>query len=400
MIAARAEGYPLLIECTSNQVNQFGGYTGMTPADFVALATDAAESTAFPLSLLRLGTDHFGPNPWKELDPDTAMEHALKLTADAAAAGFTKIHLDASMPLGSERYGIDFDERTIAVRQAMLAETAERSYRARDYQASGPVYVIGSEVPIPGGEVDESSIEVTGSDALRTTISITREAFLERGLDRAWERVMAVVVQLGAEFGEFAIHPYDPEAAAGLRSALAEQADVSFEAHSTDYQSEQSLGAMVRDGAVILKVGPELTFAMREALFRLEHVERALAFGDERAVLSDLEAQLVRAMQADPAHWKEHYAGAAMPEHFSLRYSLFDRCRYYWTIDEVSGAVDRLMTNLSNSGLPSVLLSQFFPEEMTGSRYEHVIDPELSPRRLVLNHIGRVLSRYYRACLE
>ena len=25
---------PLLIECTSNQVNQFGGYTGLTPKEF------------------------------------------------------------------------------------------------------------------------------------------------------------------------------------------------------------------------------------------------------------------------------------------------------------------------------------------------------------------------------
>lgn len=41
MRQAAADGSQLLIEATCNQVNQFGGYTGMTPADFSAyVATD------------------------------------------------------------------------------------------------------------------------------------------------------------------------------------------------------------------------------------------------------------------------------------------------------------------------------------------------------------------------
>ena len=35
MITAKQHGSSLLIEATCNQVNQDGGYTGMTPADFV-----------------------------------------------------------------------------------------------------------------------------------------------------------------------------------------------------------------------------------------------------------------------------------------------------------------------------------------------------------------------------
>ncbi len=37
MELAAAETRPLLVEATANQVNQSGGYTGMTPADFSAL---------------------------------------------------------------------------------------------------------------------------------------------------------------------------------------------------------------------------------------------------------------------------------------------------------------------------------------------------------------------------
>src|SRR6185503_17608262 len=52
---ARARAAPLLIEATSNQVNQFGGYTGMRPADFRRFVHDIAARVGFPVHLLWLG---------------------------------------------------------------------------------------------------------------------------------------------------------------------------------------------------------------------------------------------------------------------------------------------------------------------------------------------------------
>ena len=49
-----------------------------------------------------------------------------------------------------------------------------------------------------------------------------------------------------------------------------------YEAHSTDYQRKETLRQMVKDHFVILKVGPALTFAMREALFSLDFIEKEL----------------------------------------------------------------------------------------------------------------------------
>lgn len=45
----------LLIEATSNQVDQFGGYTGMTPADFRDYVCRQADLLQFPLANLILG---------------------------------------------------------------------------------------------------------------------------------------------------------------------------------------------------------------------------------------------------------------------------------------------------------------------------------------------------------
>src|SRR5208282_2676533 len=43
MIQAKRDNRLLLIESTSNQVNQFGGYTGQTPADFAAFVRELAQ---------------------------------------------------------------------------------------------------------------------------------------------------------------------------------------------------------------------------------------------------------------------------------------------------------------------------------------------------------------------
>ena len=55
----------VLIEATSNQVNQFGGYTGMKPADFRDFVYSIAQAVGFPRERLILGGDHLGPNCWQ-----------------------------------------------------------------------------------------------------------------------------------------------------------------------------------------------------------------------------------------------------------------------------------------------------------------------------------------------
>ena len=115
-----------------------------------------------------------------------------------------------------------------------MAEAAAAK-RGRDQPL--PVYVIGTEVPVPGGQADghEGPVPTRVEDAERG-LDLTRAAFARRGLVRAWERVLAQVVQPGVEFGDDVVFPYRREAAAGLRSWSERQERLVFEAHSTDYQ--------------------------------------------------------------------------------------------------------------------------------------------------------------------
>ena len=144
---ALADGSPLLIEATSNQVNQEGGYTGRTPAAFRAEVEALAEAAGFPAGRLLLGGDHLGPNPWRGEAEGAAMDKACAMVAAYAGAGFGKIHLDASMPLAGDPAPLP--DEVVAERAAALCAAAEA------VASEPPVYVIGTEVPTPGGALEE-----------------------------------------------------------------------------------------------------------------------------------------------------------------------------------------------------------------------------------------------------
>jgi D-tagatose-1,6-bisphosphate aldolase subunit GatZ/KbaZ len=389
--AARA-GASVLVESTCNQVNQFGGYTGMTPAAFVGYLNGIALEIGLPQENLLLGGDHLGPSVWQDEPAGSAMQKAAELVRDYLRQGYVKIHLDASMKLGDDDPSHPLDMELSARRAASLAKAAEQAAAARGL-VNSPRYVIGTEVPIPGGaQVHEDSLQVTAiADVLRT-IEVTRAAFLQEGLEAAWERVQAVVVQPGVEFGDDFVIDYEPAAAASLVRFIEEQPGLVFEAHSTDYQTPQSLRRLVQDHFAILKVGPALTFAFREVAFALAWMEAELVPAPER---SDLIAVLDKAMLRDPRNWKKHYHGTPAELAFARKYSLSDRSRYYWPDARVQAAFDQLLDNLSEGPLPLTLLSQFAPQQYARIRAGAI---ETTPEAVILDRIDQVLEDYACAC--
>ena len=85
------------IESTCNQVNQFGGYTGLTPSQFVDFVRSIAARAGFPEQRILFGSDHLGPYPWRSEPSKAALDKAADLVRASVAAGYTKIHVDASM---------------------------------------------------------------------------------------------------------------------------------------------------------------------------------------------------------------------------------------------------------------------------------------------------------------
>ncbi|MCE5235120.1 MAG: class II D-tagatose-bisphosphate aldolase, non-catalytic subunit [Clostridiaceae bacterium] len=391
LLQAKEAGTALLLEATANQVNQFGGYTGMTPQDFRDRTLSRARAAGLPEERLILGGDHLGPVAWRGCPAAEAMENGAALVRAFALAGYSKIHLDASMPLGGDAL---LTTEEIARRTATLCRAAEEGYLARKKEHSGaaaPVYVIGSEVPTPGGSGTENELSVTRPEALTDMLCTFEAAFAESGLTEAWTRVIAAVVQPGVEFGNDEIHEYEPEAAAELVAAVRKLKNVVLEGHSTDYQTEASLRRLVEDGVAILKVGPALTFACREALFALSYIELELDVKTPSRFMETLE----KAMRESPGNWASHYPKDAPNPRLLRRFSLSDRSRYYMAAPAVEQATERLLKNLEETGIPLALISQFFPMQYTRVRRGALA---AQPRALVLDKVRETLAVYWRAC--
>lgn len=354
-----------LIEATANQVNQFGGYTGMRPVDFKKLVYSIAEKIKMPLSKIILGGDHLGPLTWKNECAESAMEKSKALINEYVLAGFTKIHIDTSMHLADDCQAERLDTGIIAERGAVLCKEAEDTFaelQATNPDAVNPVYVVGSEVPIPGGSQDEDEgIQVTKVVDFENTVDAFKQAFFKYGLGAAWENVIAVVVQPGVEFGDETIHEYDREAARELTASLGKYPGIVFEGHSTDYQTMSSLKEMVEDGIAILKVGPALTFAMREGLFALSNMEAELFRFNPEIEHSNFIAVLDSVMARNPQNWINHYHGNPAKIRYARKYSFSDRCRYYLPASEVKSSMDLLIKNLQSVEIPLALINQFMP---------------------------------------
>jgi D-tagatose-1,6-bisphosphate aldolase subunit GatZ/KbaZ len=127
-----------------------------------------------------------------------------------------------------------------------------------------------------------------------------------------------------------------------------------FEAHSTDYQPAVALAALVEDGFAILKVGPGLTFALREALYGLDAIAAELD-GRPRTLEPAMEALMLD----KPQHWASHYSGTPTEQRLQRHFSYSDRIRYYWPEPQAAAAVEALMAQLADREIPETLVSQY-----------------------------------------
>ena len=377
---AKRTGLPTVIEATCNQVNQYGGYTGMTPADFMEWLSGMAADAGVPMNQLILGGDHLGPNVWKNEPLDVAMEKSRELVKSYVQAGFKKIHIDTSMACGGEP-NPTFAQ--IAERAADLCEVAEKY--APD--PSKLFYIIGTEVPTPGGETEEpNTLDVTSVARFHDTIQTHRDAWNTRGLDAAWDRVVSVVTQPGVDFGHTSVYPFLPVKAAPLREAIIDEVGLTYEAHSTDYQSTNALSDLVKNHFFFLKVGPELTFRFREAIWALAQIEEEIINDPKSIIRETFEQQMTK----DPGYWVNYYNGSDKELRILRTYSYSDRIRYYWTDPEISKSLNLLIANLEQVNLPESIVSQAF----MGLDFGEV--PE-TPLALIELHIQRCISRYFKA---
>lgn len=382
----------VLIEATANQVNQYGGYTGMKPGDFRKFVYEIADRISFPRDRIILGGDHLGPLVWADENEDEAMEKSIELVKLMVSAGYKKIHLDTSMRLADDPKTEPLPDEVIAERGARLYKACEEAYqelKMKNPDEIKPVYVIGSEVPIPGGaQEEEDSIAVTKPEAVEKTIAAYERQFEKYGLKDAFKNVIGIVVQPGVEFGDDGIFRYDPVRASALCNSMKKYDGIVMEGHSTDYQSPMELKKMVEDGIAILKVGPALTFGLRKGLFALSMIEKELIPEENRV---NFEEVLEKIMLENPGNWKKHYHGSEKEQAIKRKYSFSDRWRYYFAQPGIQKAINGLIDNINSTDIPLGLLYQYMPVQ-----YIKVRDGKLrkEAKRLIMDHVVEIIDSY------
>ena len=258
MVQARRDGTMVLIESTCNQVNQFGGYTGMMPRDFAAFARRVALETHLPTERIILGGDHLGPYPWHDEPSEEAMAKARTLVAVTAPATsrstWTPAHAAPMIPLG--------DPTSAPPRCARrVCRAAEEAWSELPPGSPRPVYVIGTEVPAPGGErrarLDKRNLNGAGAPELTPF----PEAFAPPESAQRWSgsSPSSSSPALNSVTGHGCSRR--PCEARALSRAFAVGPVSCFEAHSTRRITRAPEDSVRSEdqGFAILKVGPWLT---------------------------------------------------------------------------------------------------------------------------------------------
>ena len=386
MQMARSRNQPLLFEATASQVNQFGGYSGMTPEAFAALINQLSLSTGFSKTKFMVGADHLGPHIWKHAPSKVAMQKAEELVRQCVHAGFGKIHLDTTVGCADDPDILPLEVITRrAARLCQAAENVDSNHLL--------LYVIGNEVPTPGGGLNShKDIPVTRPEQMLYALKEYGKTFHDMDLDDAFDRVIAMVVQPGVDFGDRHVSVYETKRASALSGAHEKLPGVmTYEIHSTDYQPPEALKQLVEDHFLILKVGPCLTFALRRVLFPLARMEAELP---DVKMPSNLIQTMEHLMKRHPEYWQNHYKGTAEDLKYLRQYSLRDRIRYYWPLAEARAAVTRLTNNLYRS-IPPDLYRQHLGHEYPDIEPDCAhFDPELILTQVLTNE----LLPYFKAC--
>ena len=382
LLLAAAKGRAMVIEATSNQVTQDGGYTGMRPADFISFVHGIADRAGMDRAGVILGGDHLGPQVWRQGSADLAMAKARVLVTDYVRAGFRKIHLDCSEGCAGEP--AQLGDALAAARAADLAKAALAAADDPDKL----LFVIGTEVPPPGGARvgDSGDIAPTTTASVVATLAAHAGAFRAAGIGSALVQVGGLVVQPGVEFSPMHVHHMQLGRDPGLLAVLGDWPQLCLEAHSTDYQHPATFPRLAELGFAFQKVGPALTFAYRSALYALDALRLQAGWG------GGLAAAMETVMLADPQYWQGHYRGTTGDLRVERHFGLADRIRYYWPQPAAQVAVADLFAAFAGRSLPGPLLAQgFSDQEIEGAAR---IGGDL-PRALVLARIQAALAPYF-----
>ena len=353
--AAKRNNAPIYFAATLNQIDNDGGYTGMTQAEFTKLLQFEQERVNYTGTTI-VAIDHGGP--WlkdkqrvEKWSTEDAMQGVKESFEAAVAAGYDLIHVDPTVDINVPA-GETIDIRVVAARTVELIAHVEKFRREGGY---APIsYEVGTE-EVHGGLADESTFD--------TFIEELKKGLAQVNLVDVWP--CFIVGKVGTDLHTTV---FDPEVARKLTSKVRPLGSY-IKGHYTDGVSNPEEYPLTGMGAA--NVGPEFTIGEYEALAELEEVENRLNAEGKVAIKSNIIATLTRLVR-DSGRWLKWL----QPEEQCLAFEqLADErrlwlvqtgCRYIWQHPEALAARAQLFANLGRVGIDA--------EEVVLGRIERDMD--------------------------
>ena len=367
---------PCLIECTSNQVNQDGGYTSNTPKLFVNKINNLRKKIKLKQSQLFLGGDHLGPLPWKNNTNKIALKKSVKLINSFLNEKFDKIHVDTSIKCKNDK---SINNEIIFDRTCKILSSTIIKKKIND-----KFLVIGTEVPLSGSN-DDKKVIITSIKKIKIE-ALNFKNFLESL--HLKKKIFGLVIEPGMKYMNTSIKK--PIFTKFLhKKKFSKMNNFVFEAHSTDYQPKKILLKLVDNNFKFLKVGPELTFNYSRSLFFMNKIENKFF----KNLTSDIKKNILLSMKQNNTYWKEYY-----DKNNDLLFlnSKLDRSRYYLNTKIVKNSLRILKNNINSLDQKKIIsfINNDFKKSFLFYNKKKLTNFDI----IKLIFISKSLKKYFNAC--
>jgi len=362
--AAKRNNSPIMFAATLNQIDNDGGYTGITQFEFINMLRIEAENLNYKGPYIA-AVDHGGP--WlkdiqvkEKWDLDKAMSAVKKSFEDSISAGYDLIHVDPTVDIHIAK-GNSIDIKVVAARTVELINHCE-TYRKKINKPSIS-YEVGTE-EVHGGLANETVFD--------SFIRELRLGLKQVNLEDIWPTF--IVGKVGTDLHTTT---FDKKMASKLTEKVRPLGSY-IKGHYTDWVENPKDYPLCGIGAA--NVGPEFTISEYNGLIELEDIEKIFYKQGKVAKLSNIKNTLWRLVYQSN-RWQKWLSESEQNQTFDelidsrKEWLIQTGCRYIWQHSEAIAARSLLFNNLIRNGIDV--------DEILLGRIEHDIDKYLYAFNLV-----------------
>ncbi len=371
---------PALIETTSNQVNQYGGYSGNKPKDFIKKINNLIKKIKFNKKNIFYGGDHLGPLPWMKSKSVTALAKSIKLIDLYLKNNYIKIHIDTSIKCNDDKF---LTTKEVFLRTKYILRKLKKKNNLKKI-----FLVFGTEVPLSGGNDSKKIIP--------TALKQIKEEYLNFSALLKSENLptdnFGLVIEPGMKFMDRSItKPYLNNFK--QKKSFSKKNKFIFEAHSSDYQNFSTLKKLVKNNFKILKVGPELTFNLFKSFLFMEQIEKKNCHSK-----SNFKKIILDTMFKNKDHWKNYFNHLSKKKlSNNITNSFFDRTRYYLDEKKVSNCITNLQLNINKINQEKII--KLLEKKKIIYNFKKIENYRYTNFDLIVFYfLNKIFVKYYKAC--